>query len=84
MVLGSGPQIQRAPGDATCLTREDLRICIDPPPPPNGGYSFGYELNLLTAQVKVPGQADIDQIEIGLTGNGMTPLEIFDSLKPDI
>jgi hypothetical protein len=82
MVLGSGPQVQRAPADATCLTRHGLRICIDPPPPPNGGYSFGHELDLLTAQVKVPGQADIDQIEIGLTGNGMTPLEIFDSLKP--
>jgi hypothetical protein len=55
---------------------------VDPPPPPGGGLDPGHELNLLTAQLRVPGQTAIDQIEIGLTGTGITPLEIFDSMKP--
>jgi hypothetical protein len=75
--------VTAAPADATCLSRHTLRICLDPPPPPVGGFSPGHELNLLTAQVRLPGQTAVDQIEIGLTGTGVTPLDIFDSLKPD-
>jgi hypothetical protein len=74
--------VSAAPAGATCLTRNRLRICVDPPPPPSGGFATGHELNLLTAQIRVPGQADLDQIEIGLTGTGVTPLEIFDSMRP--
>jgi hypothetical protein len=82
MVLDSGPLVTAAPADSTCLSRHTLRICLDPPPPPVGGFSSGHELNLLTAQVRVPGQTAVDQIEIGLTGTGVTPLDIFDSLGP--
>jgi hypothetical protein len=82
MVLDSGPLVPHAPADATCLRRNRLRICIDPPPPPVGGFAPGHEVNLLTAQVTVPQQATVDQIEIGLTGTGVTPLEIFDSMRP--
>ena len=83
MVLGSGPQVGPAPADARCISRNGLRFCIDGAPPPTGGFSGGHELNLLTAQVTVPGQTAVDQIEIGLTGTGITPLEIFASIKPD-
>jgi hypothetical protein len=82
MVFGSGPQVPHAPRDAHCLQRNHLRICIDRPPPPVGGLAPGHELNLLTAQITVPKQVAIDQIEIGLTGNGLTPLQIFDSIQP--
>jgi hypothetical protein len=82
MVLGSGPLVATAPADASCLSRNGLRICIDPPPPPRGGFAPGHELDLLTAQVRVPDQATVDQVEIGLTGTGVTPLQIFDSLEP--
>ena len=81
MVLGSGPVIDAAAADATCDIRNGLRICIDPPPSPVGGFSPGQELNLLTAQIEVPGQRTIDQVEIGLTGTGITPLHIFDSMQ---
>ena len=82
MELGSGPSIQAAPPHATCLTRQGLRICVDPPPSPGGGFVPGQELNLLTAQVKVAGRSALDQIEIGLTGTGVTPLQILDSIRP--
>jgi hypothetical protein len=82
LVIGAGPKVGAAPPDATCLTRNTLRICVDPPPPVNGGVSGGQQLNLLTAQIAVPGQTTIVQVEIGLTGSGSTPLEIFDSLRP--
>jgi hypothetical protein len=39
MVLGSGPEVGSPPPEANCLTRNGLRICIDPPPPPDGSYS---------------------------------------------
>lgn len=81
MVLGSGPQVGPVPRNASCLTRSTLRICIDPPPSPIGGFVPGHQLNLLTAQVHVPGQLSTDQIEIGLEGTGMTPLRIFDSMR---
>ncbi len=81
MVVGSGPVIQPAPSDANCITRNTLRICIDPPPPPIGGIVPGHELSLLTAQVSVPAQRTVDQIEIGLTGTGIQPLQIFDSIN---
>jgi hypothetical protein len=83
MLLGSGPLIGDAPSDASCVNRNGVHICIDSPPPTDGGYSFGQELNLLTAQVTIPGQSAVDQIEIGLTGTGIEPLEIVDSMKPD-
>jgi hypothetical protein len=47
-----------------------------------GGFAAGHEVNLLTAQVTVPNHVTVDQIEIGLTGTGVTPLEIFDSMRP--
>jgi hypothetical protein len=80
MVLFAGPKVAAAPADAKCLTRNGLRICIDPPPPSSG--SPGHELNLLTAQVTVPHQAIVDQVEIGLTGSGALPLDLFDSIRP--
>jgi hypothetical protein len=82
MVLASGTLVTHAPAGATCLRRNGLRICVDPPPSPTGGEESGIELNLLTAQISVPKQSDVDQIEIGLTGNGVTPLQIFDSMRP--
>jgi hypothetical protein len=82
MVLASGPLVTHAPADATCLRRSGLRICVDPPPSPTGGEESGIELNLFTAQISVPKQSAVDQIEIGLTGTGVTPLKIFDSMQP--
>jgi hypothetical protein len=82
MVLFAGPKVPAAPANAKCLTRNRLRICIDPPPPSTGGFSPGHELNLLTAQVTVPHQAVVDQVEIGLTGSGALPLDLFDSIRP--
>jgi hypothetical protein len=82
MVLFAGPKVSAAPADAKCLTRNRLRFCIDPPPPDTGGSSPGHELNLLTAQVAVPHQAAVDQVEIGLTGSGVLPLNVFDSIRP--
>lgn len=41
-----------------------------------------HELSVLPAQVSVPGQANLDQIEIGLSGEGTTALNIFGSLQP--
>lgn len=81
MVLGAGPQVSGAPAGASCLKRNDLRICVDPPPPSTGGFPVGRELNLLTAQITVPNPTTVDQIEIGLTGSGLTPLQIFDSMR---
>jgi hypothetical protein len=83
MEVGSGPLVPIPPSDATCLNRNGLRFCIDPfPSSIDDGDVPGHEVNLLTAQVRAPGQADWDQIEIGLTGNGTTPLRIFDSITP--
>jgi hypothetical protein len=81
-VLGSGPLVGTTPRDASCLTRNSLRICIDPPPSPVGGFVPGHQLNLLTAQIHVPGKVSTDQIEIGLVGTGLTALRIFDSMRP--
>lgn len=81
VVVGSGPKIGAVPAGANCLERNRLRICIDPPPSP-GTNQPGHELSVLTAQVSVPGQANLDQIEIGLSGDGTTALNIFDSLQP--
>jgi hypothetical protein len=53
-----------------------------PAAPSSGGFSPGHELNLLTAQVTVPHQAALDQVEIGLTGSGVLPLDVFDSIRP--
>lgn len=82
MVVGSGPEIRSIETGADCLKRNGLRICIDPPPNPSGGYEPGHGLNILTAQVSVPGQAHLDQIEIGLSGDGTQALKIFESLRP--
>jgi len=82
MVLFAGPEVPAAPADAKCLAHNHLRICIDPPPPSTGGFSPGHELNLLTAQVRVPHRATPDQVEIGLTGSGVLPLDVFDSIRP--
>jgi hypothetical protein len=82
MVLFAGPKVPAAPVDTNCLTRNHLRICIDPPPPSTGGFSPGHELNLLTAQVTVPHQGTVDQVEIGLTGSGLLPVDVFDSIQP--
>jgi hypothetical protein len=82
MALESGPQVRRVPVGARCLRRNGLRICVDPPPSPTGAPVASNELNLLTAQIFVPKQRATDQIEIGLTGRGITPLEIFDSMRP--
>jgi hypothetical protein len=72
MVVGSGPEIPAVQAGANCIHRNGLRICIDP----------HHELNILTAQVSVPGQSDLDQIEIGLSSDGTEALNIFDSLRP--
>jgi hypothetical protein len=77
MILGSGPHVLHAPANATCLRRSGLRICVDSPP-----EGFGHGLDMLTAQISVPKQTALDQIEIGLTGTGLTPLQIFDSMQP--
>jgi hypothetical protein len=82
MVLGAGPQIQPAPSGATCRSRNGLRICVDPPPSSNEGFEPGHELSLLTAQITWPGQRYPDQLDLGLTGDGLTPLRIFDSSRP--
>ena len=82
MVLGSGPQVESVvPPRATCTSRHRLRICIDPPPTPDDGSSPGHQLNLLTAQVSVPRRASRDQLELGLSGSGVTQMRIFDSLR---
>jgi hypothetical protein len=81
MVLFAGPKVAIAPVGVKCLTRNRLRICIDPPPPNTGGFGPGRALNLLTAQVTVPHQATLDQVELGLTGSGTLPLDVFDSIR---
>ena len=80
LIVGSGPAVTADPG-ARCIDRNGLHICIDAPPDPTGGYEPGHGLNILTAQVSIPGQATLDQIEIGLSGDGSTALAIFDSLR---
>lgn len=82
MVLSVGPLIGTAPADATCLTRKTLHICVDPTPKQGDGLAAGREINLLTAQITVPGQTATAEIEIGLTGSGLMPKQIFDSLTP--
>jgi hypothetical protein len=82
MVIGAGPQVtaySAVPGKR-CVQRNSLRICIDPPPL-GGGFTPGRQLGLLTAEVFLPGQTRPDQVEIGLSGSGLTPLRIFDSLR---
>lgn len=84
MVVGSGPVIgDSTPADVTCMSRNSLRICVERQTPMAGVVEVGLKLNLFTAQIAVPGQSALDQIEIGLTGTGITPLEIFDSLRAD-
>jgi hypothetical protein len=82
MVVGAGPQVTGT--DVTsdrCVQRDDLRICIEPAPL-TGGLTAGRQLGLLTAEVFLAGQNRPDQVEIGLAGSGLTPLRIFDSLRP--
>ncbi len=81
LVVAAGPGVTAAPPGATCLQRNTLRICVDPPPA-GGGQAPGHEPGLLTAQVTVPGQSHLDQVEIGLHGTGLQALEIFDSITP--
>lgn len=80
MVLSVGPSVRAVPTGADCITRKSLRICIDPTPPSGGGRIPGRAVNLLTAQITVPGQTAKAEIEIGLTGSGLMAKEIFDSL----
>jgi hypothetical protein len=82
MVLFAGPKVPAAPAGVKCLTRNRLRICIDPPPPSAGGFSPGRELDLLTARVTVPHQTTVDPVEIGLRGPGILPLDVFGSIRP--
>lgn len=81
MVVDAGPKIEPTPANAHCQRRAALRICIDPPPT-GSGDTVGHELSLLTAQITAPGWTHPDQIEIGLTGTGLTPARIFDSIQP--
>ena len=82
VVLGAGPQVSGT-GSPTgsCLSRVGLRICLEPPPF-GGGFEAGRQLDLLTALVYLPGRTVPDQVEIGLFGSGLVPLQIFDSLRP--
>jgi hypothetical protein len=82
MVVGAGPEItdQHLAGER-CRTRNSLKVCIDPPPL-HGGYPQGRGLQILTALVYLPHQHRPDQIEIGLSGSGLIPAQIFDSLTP--
>ena len=82
LVVGSGPQIQSVESGATCVERNALRICIDPFPTPSDGGAPGHGVSILTAQISVPGQTTLDQIEIGLNGDGTSALNISDSLRP--
>ena len=83
MVVGAGPQIHdgHLRGE-TCRTTNGVRICIDPSPL-RAGYPQGRGLQILSASVYLPGQQQPDQIEIGLNGSGLTPAQIFDSIKPE-
>jgi hypothetical protein len=93
MVVGSGPLVGAHPAGlidvrpvypgGRCMPWKGLQICIDPyPDKVSGGYAPGHGLSVLTMQLSVPGQPNLDQIEIGLSGDGTTALKIFDSLRP--
>lgn len=81
VLIGSGPLVRQtltATGleqGATCRSREGLRICVDAP----SGWPY---LGIMTAQISLPGQENLDQFEIGLSGTGKTAARIFDSLRP--
>jgi hypothetical protein len=82
MIVGAGPQVRDEHlGGEHCLTRNALRICIYPPP---RGFAIERGLQILTAMIYLPDQAHPDQIELGLSGSGRTPAEVFDSLKPAV
>lgn len=82
MVVGAGPKLTASStqGDR-CVRRDRLRICVEPVVL-NGSYSSELHLGLLTAEVFLPGTIRPDLVEIGLAGSGITPLRIFDSLRP--
>ncbi len=64
-----------------CRSLNGLRVCVQPYRLA-GGYSATNYPGLLTADVYLPGRTRPDLVEIGLSGTGMTPLRIFDSLQP--
>ena len=79
MVVGAGPRVTepRLRG-VTCLIRNALRVCIDPPPL-HGAYQ-NRGLQILTARVYLPGQRQPDVIEVGLYGTGRACAAIVDSM----
>ena len=79
MVVGAGPKVSepRLRG-MTCVTRNALRVCIDPPPLHGAFQNRG--LQILTARVYLPGQRQPDVIEVGLYGTGRACAAIVDSM----
>jgi hypothetical protein len=84
MKVFAGPKVPavRAQLHGTeCRSLNGLRVCVQPCRI-GGGYSATNYPGLLTADVYIPGRTRPDLVEIGLSGTGMTPLRIFDSLQP--
>ena len=80
MVIAAGPRVPReAATAARCRQHNGLRLCIDPEPL-HGGYAQAHGLEILTALVYVPAEPQPTQIEIGLSGSGLLPAEVFDSI----
>jgi hypothetical protein len=75
LVVASGPALPPSLADATCRTRAQLRICIDPP-----FSAVDDRPGVMTVQIARPGQAHPDRIEIGLAGTGQQAAQIFESI----
>lgn len=84
MLVFAGPKVSATRAQlhgATCPSHNGLRVCVRPYQF-EGGYSATNYPGLLTTEVYLPGRTRPDLVEIGLSGTGLTPLRIFDSLRP--
>lgn len=83
MLVFSGPQVEKSAKwrHAKCRARHGLRVCVNPYRLASG-YAATNWPGLLTAEVYLPRHSRPDFVEIGLSGDGRTPLAIFDSLRP--
>jgi hypothetical protein len=81
MVLGAGPMVEPLQAPNACRQRAGLRICIFRQPTVDRGNTKR-ALSLLTARISASGWPHPYRLEIGLTGSGLTPLRIFDSIRP--